>query len=193
MPDEWNPMPHCVAVRCPECRSEAKFEFAEVVKIRRAADVQFFQDSDLFEYVFFESTGNGRWHAAFYFHGLRTKGIDEIRNLPEGYSAENWNHGPYLYRSHGYDIGSVVCTACLVRKRHVLKWPEDAFFQIEHKGKVLWAFDRGTARKLLEFIASKDRKKTGGDNRFLRHIPSQFLQAGSRETLVRKLTRMLSP
>ena len=45
----WNPMPHIVDVRCPECGGYAEFEFAEMVRIKLKKDVEFFKKSKLFE------------------------------------------------------------------------------------------------------------------------------------------------
>jgi hypothetical protein len=41
---EWNPMPHEVAVACPECGKEAVFESAMWVGIARRKDVPFFKE-----------------------------------------------------------------------------------------------------------------------------------------------------
>ena len=48
-------MPHRVSVACLACGSEATFEFAELVRIKRKRDVPFFQKSKLFDHVFFGS------------------------------------------------------------------------------------------------------------------------------------------
>ncbi len=190
---DWNPMPHLVSVRCPQCNSEAKFEFAELVEIKLKQDIPFFQKSDVFEYCFFESTGSGRWHAAFYFHGLKSSSTNEIKDLPDGYHPEDWHHSPYLYRSHGYDVGTIICTTCFLRKKHDLIWPKEAFFQIEHKQRVLWAFDRETVVALIEFIKSRDRKKNKHKwSSFLRHIPTHFLQSGARKPILKKLGNLLT-
>lgn len=107
---DWNQMPHVVAIRCPRCNSEAKFEFAELVKLKRKEDVSFFQNSDVFEYRYFESTGSGRWHAAIYYHGLNSSSTSNINSLPDGHHPEGWQHSPYLYRPHGSDIGTIICS-----------------------------------------------------------------------------------
>ena len=68
-------MPHRVSVACLACGSEATFEFAELVRIKRKRDVPFFQKSKLFDHVFFGSRHGGRWHAAVYYHGLRGRSL----------------------------------------------------------------------------------------------------------------------
>lgn len=186
-------MPHVVSVRCPKCDLEAKFEFAEMKKIELKRDIPFFQNSDLFEYCFFESTGSGRWHAAFYFHGLRSNSTAEIKGLPDGYRPEDWHHTHYLTRSHDYDIGTIRCSACFLRRIHVLNWPEESYFQVEYKQQVLWAFDRETVVTLIEYIGSQDRQSSQYKwSSFLRHIPSHFLKANARNLIVKKLGKLLA-
>jgi hypothetical protein len=188
---DLNPMPHRVTIRCPDCGSAAEFEFAEVVRIQLAKDVAFFQKSDAFEYQLFEDSCGGRWHGALFFHGLRGSTFEVIRNLPEGYSPEDWAHSRYLRRSHGYDIGTVTCQGCGCRRKHALTWPADAFFQIDYKGKALWAFDRESTTVLLDYVRSESRKRDSRWKSFLLHIPSHFLTKKAREEVTRKLERVL--
>ncbi|MEQ9627217.1 MAG: hypothetical protein RLO02_03405 [Roseitalea porphyridii] len=188
---DWNPMPHRVSIRCPDCGALAEYEFAEVVRIRLAADVEYFQRSDAFEYQLFEDSNGSRWHGAVFYHGLRGSVSNAIRDLPEGYSPEDWNHSPYLYRSHGLDIGSVTCPACGCRKRHSLSWPDEAYFQIAYKGKALWAFDRESTRVLLDYVRSDTRQRDRKWKAFLLHIPSHFLTKKARDEVSKKLGKLL--
>lgn len=184
---EWNPMPHRLAIHCPGCGALAQFEFAEVLRIERSADVPFFQESDIFEYRLFEDSNGSRWHGAVFYPGLRT-----IGQLPEGYSAEAWDHGESFFKPHILDAGTAACRACGHRNRHALDWPGDAYFQIDHKGQTLWAFDQESARELLAYIQSEDRRTDRTRwARFLRHVPSHFLKKGARENVSKRLSRLL--
>jgi len=187
-----NLMPHRVSISCPACGSLADFEFAEIVRIKLSADVPSFKNNDAFEYQFFEDRNGSRWHGAIFYHGLKGSTPSVIRDLPEGYSAEDWDHSPYLYRGHGLNIGAVTCGSCGYRRKHYLRWPDEAFYQTDYRGKVLWAFDRESAAELLDFIASDDR---GRENRkwraFLMRVPSHFLKKQARETVTKKLRRLL--
>ena len=187
-----NPMPHRVSIKCPNCGSAAEFEFAEVVSIKLKKDVEYFKNSDAFEYGFFEDSSGSRWHAATFYRGLNETSLGSIGDLPEGYAPEDWNHSEYLYRSCGGDCGVVVCSFCGYRTKQSLNWPSDAFFQIEHKGKVLWAFHRESAVELMEYVSSehRDRQKFEWQS-FLRHIPSHFLYKGAREDVSKKLHKLL--
>lgn len=188
---DWNPMPHRVSIRCPDCGAPAEYEFAEIVRIKLAADVEFFQKSDAFEHQLFEDSCGGRWHGAVFYHGLRGSTLSMIRDLPEGYRPEDWEHSRYLLRSHGLDIGSVTCHACGCRKKHSLNWPDEAYFQIAYRGKVLWAFDRESATVLLDYIRSGIRQRDREWRAFLRHVPSHFLQKKAREEVTKKLGKLL--
>lgn len=80
-----------------------------------------------------------------FFPGLRSRSADAASPLPEGYSGSDWEHGRYLYRSHGLDLGVIVCSSCGARRKHCLDWPNEAFYQVQHRGSRLWAFHRESA------------------------------------------------
>jgi len=86
---EWNPLPHRVAVRCPSCSGLATFEFAVIVEIKKA-DIEFFENSKLFEYRVFVGQYGQKWHGAVYYAGLHGGSTDAIAELPEGYTKEDW-------------------------------------------------------------------------------------------------------
>lgn len=191
-PYEWNPMPHRLDAKCPACRHSATFEFVEIVRIKRENDVSFFQNHRTLEYAFLkDKMGNG-WHAALFFAGLRVTSTSAIGTLPSGYETNDWEHSPFLYRNHGTDLGTVSCLACGIRRKHILSWPSDAFYQTEYRGQVLWAFHRESAVDLRDYIASTDRDRTAYKWRsFLRHIPNAFLDASAREHVVKLLNRLI--
>jgi hypothetical protein len=185
-------MPHIVDVRCHNCGSRALFEFAELVKISERKDVPFFQQGDQFEYLLCKDSCGHRWHGAAFFAGLHGRTVNSIRELPDGYQSSDWQHSRYLYRSSGLDIGSINCPTCHFRSKHTLKWPADAYYQVEYKGKVLWAFHEESARELLQFIVSpdRDRKKYKWCS-FLMKVPTFFLKKGARLEVMKKLRRLL--
>lgn len=94
---EWNPMPNEVDTRCPSCGSCAEFEFAEVVRIKLRKDINFFKESPFFDYGFFQNWEGQRWHGAIFYAGLHGGSVSVIRDLPDGYSPEDWKHSKYLY------------------------------------------------------------------------------------------------
>jgi hypothetical protein len=165
---EWKPMPHKNDVRCPSCTRCSTFEFVACVKIARLVDVPFFKRSKQFEYRLFQ----GSW---------------------AGQNWKCWEHSRYLVRSHGLDLGSITCANCGYRRRHDLRWPEDAFFQIEYRSKTLWAFHRESAMELRAFIAAPQRVNKGYRwSKFLMHVPKEFLDAKARATVTKRLDRLLA-
>lgn len=192
-PYEWSPMPHVLEVRCPSCAGPAVFEFAEVARIARKTDIPFFRSSPHFEYRRFPAQGwRQAWHGAIYFPGLTSRSPAAAR-LPEGYSPEDWAH-PKYFSSRDLDLGTLTCQRrCARPRKHRLVWPGDAFFSIEYRRALLWAFDRGSATELRDFIASPDREASRYRWRgFLMKVPGRFLQASARAELVRRLDRLLA-
>ena len=190
-------------IRCPSCDGEAKFSFA-TYQIISQADRVYFKKSKDFEVFRGQHSHGSYYHAALYYPGLGNS-LENITDLPEQYDASMWRH-PYWYVTLPDEIknmGSIRCSACLIQKKHKLNWPDDAFFQVTYKGKVLWAFDRKYALKLLTYIESKERKKrvigySGkpwntfiSQDWFLRHIPEHFQTAKARPEIVKKLKAVL--
>ncbi len=90
--------------------------------------------------------------------------------------------------------GQVRCSACGHAARHVLDWPSDAWFKLDHRGETLWARDAEMLAEIRRFIAAGAErqaiKKTSSHARYLVRIPSTFLKATDRETLLRKIDRL---
>lgn len=191
-PYEWTPMPHVLDVRCPACSGKAVFEFAEVVRIARRADIPFFQGSPHFEYRRFPAEGwRQAWHGAIFFPGLTARSAAAAR-LPPGYVPEDWAHSKYLTRARGLDLGTLDCRRCGRPQKHQLCWPRDAFYCIEYRRSVLWAFDRESATELRDFVASSERKTSRYRwHALLMKVPGRFLQASARPEVVRRLDRVL--
>lgn len=190
---DWNPMPHTVEVSCPDCRNNALFEFAEVTRIELKKDVGFFKESDLFDYQIFKDSCGHNWHAAIYFAGLHGSSIAAITELPEGYKPECWSHSRYLYRNHGTDLGSIRCSSCNLNQKHALNWPDEAYFLMEYKREQLWAFNRESAVDLRDYINSTERNVDDYRwSHFLLHIPTVFKKQNARESIVKKINKLLS-
>ena len=190
---DWNPMPHKVDIKCPSCGEHGFFEFAEVVKISLKKDVPFFEESDLFDYSPFKDSCGHKWHGAIYYASLHGGSTEAIRDLPEGYKPEDWNHSKYLTRNHGLDLGAFSCGSCQARKSYILQWPNDAYYSISFKGELLWAFNRESAVDLRDYIASSERKAEKYKwASFLLHIPTSFKKQNARDSVVKQINRVLA-
>lgn len=186
-------MPHCLAVRCPKCHGRAEFEFAEIRPIRLRKDIPHFKAHNSFSYRQFQDGCGHLWHGAVFYPGLHgpANGLD---NLPEGYAPEQWTHSKYWRGGCGTGDGSIRCNLCRYRAKHVLSWPNDAYFLINYRGHVLWAYDQGSANALQAFLLSKSRDLYAhGYSRFLLHIPSIFKTAKARTAVTKALSRLLAP
>ena len=190
---EWNVLPHVLSVSCPACGCEAQFEFAETVAVQRRTDVAYFKRSEHFEYHFRGEGFRAAHHFATYYHGLGGVTLAAVDDLPDGYQAEDWAHSRYFWRSGGKgERGAIMCAGCGLRKKHELDWPHDAYFQTDHRGHLLWAFNREALVDLRDFVASEQRRfedYTWGW--CLRHVPAVFLTAKARSAVVKKLDRLL--
>ncbi|MEP3890427.1 MAG: hypothetical protein ABJN69_08155 [Hellea sp.] len=193
LPYQDNPITHVVAIACPSCGKEANFEFAEYVKVSLRKDIPYFQNSKFFEHRKVSNSDGQGVNLAFYFHKLHAHGFPAIDDLPEGYAVSDWAHYDHLYRSYKYDAGTVYCIPCGLRRKHQLVWPSEAYFQIDYKGHVLWAFNRRSAAELKDFIQSKERGRSQYEYRsFLLKLPPQFLAKSARNTVVKRLSAKLA-
>jgi len=191
-PYEWRPIPHHLDIVCPACRQCAEFEFAETVKIKLKSDVEFFQKSSLFEYQQFQDSCGHMWHAALYYQGLHGRPQKSLSELPDGYSAEDWDHSRYLRNRSGWPVGSIRCGSCHLRRKHVLNWPTDAYFSIAYRNHVLWAFHRESAIDMLQYLLSKDRNRSRYRwGYFMLYVPTVFKTGKARETVTKQLKTLL--
>jgi hypothetical protein len=183
-------MPHEVAVACPDCGKEAVFETATWVGIALKKDVPFFKKNRVFEYVHDPSpTGISHW--AVYFPGLHGRGVEPIRDLPEGYSPQDWARPKYSSRYSPGRPGTIRCACGLLRK-HNLDWPAKAFYQVDIRARTLWAYNRACAVELQEFIQSTDREQKRFKSMLaLDVVPTHFLTAKVRAEIVKKLGAIL--
>jgi len=99
-------------------------------------------------------------------------------------------------RTGGYHLrhrGVVRCPSCHHVAVHVLRWPDDAFFQWEVRGTRLWAEDAAFARVLLHYVESVQRDPAlyQGHERTLRRLPAAALVARNRTLVGRRIRQSL--
>jgi hypothetical protein len=190
---EWKPMPHEVAVACPQCDKEAVFESAVWVGIGRKKDVPFFKRSRLFEYVNIPDPYRCS-HYAVYYPRLYGRGVAPIRKLPDRYTPQDWKPPKYWSEYKGHRLGTISCAACGLLRKHNLDWPKEAFYQVTIRGRTLWAYNRNYAVELQEFIQSTDRQQERFKSMLaLDVVPTHFLTAKVRDEVVKKLGALLEP
>lgn len=188
----WSMNPEDIAVRCPQCGSKARFRFAIYKIAQTQADADWFRASKDFEVerIFLD----GYKHKVSFFPGLRGNHPSDVAGCPEGYSDGYIENSAMVPGGGRSSAGTVICPACGLRRKHTLNWPSDAFFTVDYRGHVLWAFNRSHAAALLDYIRSEDRSLSGRDwQDSLKKIPAPFKSKKARDTVVKKLEGILRP
>ncbi|UTO18248.1 hypothetical protein NGC85_09800 [Acinetobacter sp. Z1] len=183
---EYWSLPKKLEIKCPSCMGKAHFEFARIAKITLKKDIEYFQQHADFEYERFQDSCGGYWHAAFYYPNLSIP-IEQIQDLPKDYAATVW-HSLYSRQSRG----GIVCESCNYRQKHLLNWPNDAYYTVTYKEQVLWAFHREAALDLYHYLNKKLRDhKQYRHSFFLLHIPTIFKQKKARLHVTQQLKKLL--
>lgn len=93
----------------------------------------------------------------------------------------------------GYPLlmnGLVQCSHCHSNRKHKLDWPNDAYWQWEIRGELLWAWDKKHAQIILNFV--KETARSSRCSYSLKYIPSHFLSAKVRNLVVQKMERSVN-
>jgi hypothetical protein len=158
-------VPEHIVVRCRECGGAATMEDP-----------------------FIQVDGRGVEEALFAAHrSTRVGGSAIVERYPD---AIRWSQarGARFYLMDGA-AGVVSCTKCISRYYHTLRWPSDAFYYIQHRSKVLWAWNREYLVMVRDFIESSARDV--GAYYLRRKIPKFFLLAKNRAAVVSKIDQLL--
>lgn len=183
---DWGSFPNILDVICPRCGGLATFTYALEHPITRKADVPLVQDHPLFAYRRYQDGCGHFRHVAVIYPGLHG-----APTLPVWWDSR--------CTSRALDDGSVCCPHCLLRARHRLRWPDDAYFQVGYRQQILWAFNRESAAALLAYVMSPTRSVWCFAKRqslrrwtpFLWHIPTVFKTRKARAEVARRLNHML--
>ena len=191
-------------IKCPNCGGLSGFTFAPATRVLTNSDKDYFEASDDFDVVEWRGRSAQFYRVALHYPGV-SNAVSNISDLPEGYSSASWNPVRYRYIGRNKavfdsydDLGVLMCKACPTVRRHVLRWPEEAYFQILYKGERLWAYNREFALQLLAYLESDTRMKTmisttgrRATNPTLNAVPTLFQTAKARPVVVRALKQKL--
>ncbi len=171
-------------IACPECRRPALFRQVAVFSIVPQERRALFAKDSRFRVIDTDTGPIGLFWRDLSGDpaSIRWLTDDEVGRLTNGFA---W--GEYAQE------GSCLCDACGYRRPHRARWPEDAYYQIEHKGHALWAADRSAAVVLADFVAAPDRAPMlqSGWGDMLKRVPTHFLTAQNRGAVEKKLRRLL--
>lgn len=135
--------PESLAVRCPHCKKEATFIFAIRGGILKKQSEAFSKHRSFECDAVADRTGSIQYIARYY-PGLYESNIKALHSIPCDEDPEKWS--TKIYNRKDEDWGTFICNYCVIRKKHRLNWPEDAFYQWSiPKAGLLWAWNRKNA------------------------------------------------
>ena len=190
------PAPNTISVKCPQCEKHATFNksvgIANIEKVNR----NYFDSSKNFDTFFTKQHGRFQyevWHDK----GLG-KNLDNIEDLPVGYTAQDFKPSRYSWPLRNFSRGVIACNHCTLRRRTNINWPEQAYFSVEYKNKKLWAYNREMALAILEYLKNPSRKKFSQSIRnqtsygWLGNLPTVFQTKKATPHIIKKLEKLLS-
>lgn len=187
---EFFSLPDRVEVVCPLCDGCATFTYAHVLQIEKK-DAHLFENEQ-FEIKLFNQRFVHKWPGVLFFPPL-FGAVSWREKLPEKYQgASTWEHRANSAFTDGTDLGLICCHQCMAKQKHQLEWPQDAFYSIEFKGHLLWAFNKVMMQQIRDYIQAKDRDAVfASEPIVIRHLPTVFKLAKNREGLVKKINKLI--
>lgn len=183
---QWFSAPKEISIVCPVCQKEALFQFASVFHVEKKQDRIFFETHPAFETttVYDSYTYTHKFCVIFY---PALKSNPELKNFLECHKSLD-NSVSHLIK----DKGVVFCPSCLIKRKHQLNWPQEAYYCIDYKGQLLWAFHRPAFVSIYDYIQAKIRDRhVAGHFIYLLHIPRHFLTQHARTEVSKKMRRLL--
>ena len=174
-------VPPLIHVSCPSCSGRAEFWQAVPILFRTNSQ---YREAALLSCFLCHS-----WNTARGFGSAEGWYFPELDSL----SGDEWS--PETRRHFGLNkLGTLRCTTCCLKHKRRLCWPEDAYYQCEVRGDRLWAWSEEHAQMLRDFIQCKRRLKPAQEienQPFLKVIPTKFLVAKNRKSVLQQLNRLL--
>ena len=109
-------------------------------------------------------------------------------------SVVRWTPPPRGCGYHHRSLGVSRCFRCHAVAAHRLRWPEDAYFQWDARGIVLYAWHPEHARVLLDYLGARLRDPTRYGEPYrkgLQRLPAQVLDGHMGQRLVRRIAGTL--
>ncbi len=166
-----------IDVRCPACGKLAKFE----------EPFEFFSKNEVQPA---ETRPMHRWGGWLVLERFPSHFPWQAPSCSSQYLSLGYDKSGYALRSNGLLLCSFFHVQQMQQK-HTLKWPGDAYWQWEIRGKLLWAWDRNHAEAILAYV-----KKTTRSSRYyaplIKRLPTHFLTAKVRHLVVKKITAQIA-
>ncbi len=88
--------------------------------------------------------------------------------------------------------GYVSCLSCGLTKVKTIQWPQDAYYKINVRGNVLWAWNEEHAKDIRDYLNSTSRVRRNFTYvASLYHIPEIFKLAKNRKKCVLGLNKII--
>lgn len=87
-------------------------------------------------------------------------------------------------------LGVAVCSACGLVRRHLLDWPNDAFFKCDIQGRTLWAWNRSQLQAIRDSLQGTRDSREQSENRHAK-IPRHFQISKHRDQVLEAAARLL--
>jgi hypothetical protein len=163
------------AIRCPACAKEAVFESGYLAYDALPASIDAGSAIHWNQRVIIERyPGQLRW---------ADPANPAWKDRP---ARADMNPGP----GETAVLGIVNCPACGLRRRHLLRWPQDAFYQGDVRGETLWGWTRAHLVAIRDYVASDQRVDAPGAMP-VGKLPSHFLTAKHRPHVLKAIDRLL--
>jgi hypothetical protein len=190
------PAPHIISIKCPSCESHATFQKSVGIANPKKIDREYFDKSKHFSAFYTKHHGRFQYNV-WYDTGLG-KNIDNVSDLPDGYTASDFKPSRYSWPLRKFSRGVIACNHCTLRRRANINWPEQAYFSVEYKNKKLWAFNREMAQAILEYLKDPSRKKFSQSSKnqtaygWLNNLPTVFQTKKATPQVIKKLEKLLA-
>ena len=120
--------------------------------------------------------------------GVQWGGGFAVERFPEVFPWRDpdnpWEHG-----RGKENWGVIACPACGLRRKHLLDWPKEAFYQAESSIGLLWAYSREHLVQIQRYVAG-DRARRGTFD--MNRVPKEFILVRNRERVLKAIERMLA-
>jgi len=128
-----------------------------------------------------------------YYAGLYESDAAVLPDIFPQYPISWWSKKTVgSYKKTREELGTFVCQRCMIRKKHVLDFRKEAYFQWTSRGgKVLYVWNQEAALELKNYLCTGIRKKDFGKYFIFDNLPGEFKKKGERDFLCKKITQSL--
>ena len=95
----------------------------------------------------------------------------------------------YFASSNDPRFGSILCGYCGLKRKTQLEWLNQAYYKINYRNQVLWAYDLAHVQILYDYLHLKKRPSIR-ESYLLKKVPTIFLKKHARDHLCKKFAEV---